>query len=293
MALTITNGDFQIFSGVVLDALIGETTPFDAFSTRFESSLQENDILKVPIYTDTSTPTDFDASTNNYETVATDSITFRDVTLDSHLKSTFSITDKNWQKVNIEELLRIHTKKVIKQAQAEVGALITNANFGAAAFTGAASTFDSDDLADLWNTAETNNFGANRYALLTTGYWANLLKDNDLKNYLNSNTDEVLKRATLPQVAGFNIALMKHLPANGENLVGFITDKSAICVASAPIRPLDDAIMWQTVTDPVSGFTIGMRMHYSASVGAMFWTLESQFGYALGQAAGLERMVSA
>lgn len=66
---------------------------------------------------------------------------------------------RNLPRLNLETLGRMKGEKLAADVLSDVLSVVTAANFGAAAFTGAASTFDSDDVVDLRTACNKNASG--------------------------------------------------------------------------------------------------------------------------------------
>lgn len=298
MATTLTNADTQVLAQLSLNALLEKLGPITAFSTQFDSEgARKGDIVKVATYGAMPAAAAFNRSSNNYESDDAVSVTYVDVTLSEHLISTFKLDDEQSEKVDVELMSMNAGHAVAKQALINAYGLITNANFGAAVFTGAAGTFDSDEVADLWQAAVDANFGDDRVLQLTPAYIVSLLKDADIKNAEKSDSDAALRDGAVGPLYEFDVQTSQVLPANGENLVGFITDKSGIAVAMAPPPvPAGNAAMIvdsAVATDPETGITIQVRQHYNPGPGEVYINYETLFGKSVGQSNGLKRLVSA
>jgi hypothetical protein len=175
---------------------------------------------------------------------------------------------------------------------------ITNANYGAAALTGLASAFDSDDLADLDKVATDAQWPAvGRYIFLNSAFDNALKKDDTMKLALNFGGTEVIRDGRIPNVFGFNYVTNPNIPANGENLAGFIAFKSALLIATAPIQPaeevLRDGTQYTVMTDPDLGISLEARSFGSSQMDRAFRVIESNYGYAVGNASALKRIVTA
>lgn len=297
MSTTLTNDDVQVIAQEAVSAAVPVLLPINSFSTQLSSSATVlNDVAKVPVYNTAPDATEYNAATNNYETADSTSVAFVDVTLSKHLKTTFSLTSQQLKKVDPAQMIRAGVNGLIKKVITNAMANITAANFGAAGFTGAASTFDSDDMVDLRTIASAGAWGMDRFAVMSEDYIGSLLKDTSIKSWQNSNTDLALKEAELPKLSGFGVVESTFIPANGENLVGFVTDSSAIALATAlPDAEGDDSnlVDIQVITEPQSGFTFVLATHFAPATRSKFYTCEVLNGSAVTGSGRLSRMVSA
>jgi hypothetical protein len=66
---------------------------------------------------------------------------------------------RNLPRLNLEQIGRMRAEKLASDILADVLSPVTASNYGAAAFTGEASTFDSDDVADLRTACNNNTLG--------------------------------------------------------------------------------------------------------------------------------------
>lgn len=170
---------------------------------------------------------------------------------------------------------------------------ITNSNFGAAVFTGAASTFDEDDVADIADACDDDDMPEDRFLVLSNAYITALRKSNAIKDTSGYGFNAI-QSGEIPMLHGFKIIPSNIIPGNGENLVGFATDGSGIAAAFRYLSPLGgnkydraEAIVGE------GGITLGLRSWYSEDFGNYRSVMECVYGYETGIAAGIKRLVSA
>lgn len=300
MANAITDLQMDVLAQGALDAMLPILTPLNAFSRNFSSEgARKGKVVEVRQYNKVTSAGQFNISTANYETATDIDWDEVQVTLNRHEKHTFKLNEAEQAVMlagDVPKELEITAEAVAEGVLTDIWSVITNANYGAAAFVGAASTFDSDDIMDIRNTCIGNNMNKRELKLIIDNdYYTSLLKDNDLKNALNSQTDAVLKEAMVPRVGSFDVYESTIIPANAENLVGFATDGNGIAIANAVLQPgigYEGVVAWATATDPVTGLTIGTRAHLDPATGETFFTVECLYGYSVGNTAALERMTS-
>jgi len=87
------------------------------------------------------------------------------------------------------------------------------------------------------------------------------------------------------------------IPANGENLVGFVAHPSAMLVAFAPIEPHPNVrknlVSYERFEDDQVGLTLELREWGDPDSDTGKTTLECNYGKAVGEAAALSRITSA
>ena len=299
--MAVTNQEITEIAQEAIDSKSPQFVELESFSTKLsDEGKEEGDVLKVGVYAKNSS-SDFDASTNNYETEDGGGLNYVNVTLDKHLKSTFTISTQTTY-FDMQRMMRGAVVAVAEGANKYVYDLITAANYTTVGFTGAASTFDHVDVADLWNTAQDGEYTPDeRSMILTNPYYASLLKDDNLSEWDKAATDETLRDAMVRRLYDFETmssnVLAASTPATGENLVGFITDKSAMAVATGlpAIQDPESTALVQLVTtmQGPNGLTMQFRKHTDPASGAVFGTVELLIGRQVCDATRLARLISA
>lgn len=198
----------------------------------------------------------------------------------------------------LAEAMMQKTDKLVVDVTTDIMSVITNANFGAAIFTGAASGFDSDDLPDI-RKALTDAYwpDAGRNLILDSDYTTALAKDDALKLALNSGTTQTLREGVIGRLSGMDITEVPNFPANGENLVGIAALKYGILIGSAPIEPGEEVRSqlsdYRVVTDDQTGLTLTYKAWGNADFDLAKRIIEFSYGYAKGDTQQIKRLVSA
>lgn len=247
-----------------LEALLPAMKRLSWFTTDFSDEVADDGTTVTTRYPGTYTASDL---TTGLDTNASNSSTTAvTVTLGAVTGVALEFTDYQYSVASID-LERVFIKPmvnaIVKNYQTTAMNLITAANYGNAAFTGAASTFDADDVADLAGTLDGNDvMEGDRALFLSPTYYSALRKDNALlTNTLGS--DENIRRGSVGEIFGFNVVNCNYIPGNSENLVGFACSPQAIAIASrVPAVPQNGYGEYQNVTDPDSGFTFQIRRFY-------------------------------
>lgn len=294
----------DVLLDIMLRAFSTQILPLTAFSTKFEANpLQGTDTVQVPFLDlETATSTDYDPD-DGYVTGDT-TLDNRPVVIDKRKYQGLSYTSSELRRqpfLKIAELSALKAEKLGVDVVNDVLSIITAANFGSASFTGAASTFDSDDVADLRKIAQQADWpAAARSMFLDSAYIAYLNKDGDVKTALNLGSDQVIREGKVGRLFGFDIYENSHIPGNSENLVGFMGFKSAILFASAPIQPTEDVrqqlSQYQTAVDPMSSITLEFRQWGDPNFDTTKRVIECNYGKGVGNggsSGALRRFVSA
>ena len=271
--------------------------PLSAFSTDFSGELgNRNQSIVVPLTTD---PVAAD------DKVAGSAYAIQDVTinetsveLNRHKTVSWYLTDNDASTSRYLSVENVGIEKGQKLAITvfeDILSLVTNANYGAAAFTGAASTFDHDDVIDLQNTCDVANWPEmNRNLLLTPAYYNSLFKD--AVTGADVYGSALLARGEIPELAGFAMHKTVAIPANNESLVGFAARPNAIAIVNRYLAPAGGGragSIYRSFTHPETGLTLGYREFYDDAVGARKAILECWYGYAKGNATAIKRITSA
>ncbi len=284
------------FLDVALQAYTKRLLPLNAFSTSFsgESIAKEGDEVDVLYVPAAAAGRDFEGT---YTVQPTDA-QVKKVAINRHKYVSWGLKDIDMFSaagLTMEAFAIQKGNALADVVIADVLSLVTSANFGNAAFTGAASSFDLDAVADLQQVAEDAHWPDGlRNLVLNSTYYTNVAKDNTFQDAAAAGSTSTRETGKLPPIYGFTPYRAGVLPANGEKLVGFINIPSAIAVAMrylAPRRP-ERYIATRSLVDP-SGITMGFRHDYDTKTGVETMILEANYGYSVLEAAALKRLRSA
>ncbi len=199
--------------------------------------------------------------------------------------------------LNTVALARFKAEKLANDILQHVLGIITAANYGAAAITKVTALFGSDDLAALKLACKLWPEGT-RSLVLDSAYDAALLKDPAFKAAYAAASDRAIREGKiLPVVFGFNYLENPTIPGNGENLVGFAAQQSAILFAQAPVPPapavLNAGTTYSVATDDTTGVSLEYRAYGNSQRDRAENYIEANYGFAKGLAEALKRIVSA
>jgi len=274
--------------------------PLSAFSTDFSGELgNRNQSIVVPLTTDP------DDDTGSADKTAGNAYVIQDTTLDEttvslskHKYISWFLTDNDADSSRFLSIENVGMEKGQNLAIAvfnDILSQVTAANYGAAAFTGAASTFDHDDVIDLQTSCDSANWpDMNRNLLLTPAYYNALFKD--AVTGADVYGSALLARGEVPELAGFAMHKTVAIPGNSQNLVGFAARPNAMAIVNRYLAPAGGGragSIYRSFTHPETGLTIGYREFYDDAIGARKAILECWYGYNTGNTAALKRLVSA
>jgi hypothetical protein len=294
MSNTLNGVNLAVVAQRTLSTLLVRFPSASAFSTDFSS-----DIANVGESVTTRVATqpgvqDFTATT----AAANVTTTARTISLSNYSGVRVGFTDMEWSKssINLNDIfIGPVANTVIRAIMDDVLARVTNANFGAAAFTGAASTFDADDVVDLATALDTGNVPFDpRSLVLLPSYFGALAKDNAIQAADSYGDDGPIKRNRFPMVHGFEVVQYNGIPNNSESLVGFASGPQGLLIAArVPAIPDSFPGEIESATDPESGLTIQVRKWYSADDRKHYMEAGVIHGSQIGVTGNLKRIVSA
>ena len=301
MATTISS-DLKL--NVVLDsalvALRESLLPITAFSTVFNSvPLQGTDKISVPFF-----PLATDATSDFNGTYAfndSNAINSREVTVNKRKYQPLSFTSSELARqpyFNPEQLGFLKGRKLAEDILRDILSVVTLANYGAAIHSGAASAFDSEDMINIKTALDQAKWSkSSRVMILDNAYEGALLKDASIKNAAAVGTPSAIQNGRLPQIAGFDVIGTNLIPGNSQNLVGMVALPEAILVAFSPVQPAPGVRShlnaYEVAVDPETGLTIEYRSWGDPDTDTEKSVIEVNYGFALGHAAALKRIVSA
>jgi len=270
--------------------------PVSAFSTDFSGEIgNRNESIVVPLTAD---PTDAaDKTAGGDYTIQDTTLSETTVSLDSHKYVSWYVTDND---VSTSRFMSVKNVGMEKGQQLAIDVFedilsqVTNSNYSSAAFTGAASTFDHDDVVDIQSTCDAANwpmFGRN--LMLGPTYYNALFKDAVVGADVYGSA--LVARGELPQLAGFTLYKCTAIPANSENLVGFAARPSAMAIVNRYLAPAgggSSGSIYRSFSHAETGLTIGYREFYDDDAGVRKAILECWYGYNTGNTSALKRLVS-
>ena len=303
MAVTFANDDIEV---IAAEACIQENLPVDDLRVHaLELSPQTasgtpavfGDTTKVPIYAATGAATTFNSSTNNYETAdASQSVTYKPVTIDQRKKRTIEIDELKLLRTDVAPLVRLELENVARTMVNDVNGLVLAANFAESINIGAVTSWDSDGVIDL---RESNDQirkypSSMRKLALNVAYSVALQKDPAIKNHNTLRPVDLPNNQLLTSFAKFGGGLweMEQIPT-GEDLVGIATNGCGIAIAMPDQYQENDPDTYEQTVMMWNGFPFLMRKHKQKGSGNIFITIEAQYGFAVADELGIVRLTSA
>ena len=296
MANSVTGINDDIISRGVLQGFTAAIAPMAALNTIFsDDAARKGDRVSVPRL-NSALDAALDKSVGGSYTVQDIDSDAVEIVLNKHKYVSMGADDIEVADSSALVLERYGVRKgnlLAKTVAQDVFSEITNANFGAAAFTGAASTFDEDDVADIAESCDSDDMPEDRYLVLSPAYITALRQSGAIKDTSGYGYNAIMT-GEVPMLHGFKVIKSNIIPANGENLVGFATDGSGIAAAFRYLAP-QDGHKYDRAESLVGegGITLGLRDWYSEDNGNRRSVIECVYGYETGITEGVKRIVSA
>jgi hypothetical protein len=296
MANTLDSGlNGTLISQAGLDAFVGAFAPMQAFTTDFDPApASKSDTIQVPYVPAASAAADFSGTYTRQDST----LNKRTITLNKHKFVTWFLSDVSMAKSPAATLERFGMQKGFQLAKAvfqDILSAVTSSNYGSAAHTGVAANFDYADVVDIKDACDTADMPeVPRSLILGSSYYNALLKDSVIKDAaaLGATANQT---GSLPNLSGFMTYRSSLIPGNSQNLVGFAAYPSALITAMRYLQPAgrsQDGV-YRPVADEKTGITLGYREFYDNDTGNVVAVLECFYGYALGEANSLKRIISA
>lgn len=276
--------NIQDLANLSLEVGMGSLPSIKNISTSLvdDPNVMYGDEKKIPVYVGTAIA-DYDDASNNYET-ENGSLNPVSCVFDKRKKATISIADISKKRFSMEEWIKVQTPTLCRGVIKDVLSLVTLANYGAAP-TGLAGLANSaafglaeigiaksvGDLAETWNDAR---------SLWLASDWYNKFAGT-FASYITGG--QVMLDGILGKKMGIDLESFV-VPANGEKLVGFVCDKSAIALGflSVPVSEEGSSLVDLAVASDPSGVTFMVGMHYNTRTRKTYCTLETVYGRAKG-----------
>lgn len=276
----------------VIGGLVGELALVNAFSTNLTGSFTRGKSVTVNIVGGDAAA-EFGAS--GYHTAQDADLTAVTCTM-KHLHSTKAFAPIDLAEYGEQYIVSAFVQNAIEElaakCHAEIGAIVTNANYSANSVITAAN-FGYDDVVDLNTALSAAKASKTRALVLNATYTGSLRKDATLTQAFASNgvNGSTVVDGTIGKVAGMGVYEFTDLPGNSENLVGFAAGRDAIVIASA----LPSADMYVGEVDnavDASGLAVQV-LKSKGTDGFLRLTATLLFGAAKGRATSLKRVLSA
>ena len=296
MSNTLTNVKDIKVAQKALTPFTANLMPVTSFSTNFGPQASDRgDTVRVPLIGAPSGSSDF---AGDYTANADSTVTTMPVTLNRHKFKTVHVTAREASETAmdlLDTLVATASQQLAQDVLLDIMSVITLANFGAPGIAAlAATSFDYKKVLGLRETCGGAKMPASpRSLVLDAGYYTNLLADDVVAKSFNLNLSAPgVTEALIKRLAGFDLHETVVIPSDhAEKLVGFAAHPSAVAVAMRYLQPVAEYQQSGAITDPQTGMTFGYLRFTDTRANKVFVTLECLYGFALGKADALKRLV--
>ena len=279
---TFTNLDNEIFAQAALEGYTVALLPFSSFSTNFspEPAQKGNNVL-VPLIASL-VATTFGGS----YAICGGSASVITVAINRHKHVPIGQDDLTAAGSSFANLERFGFQQGMALGLAviqDVWTLLTTANFGLATAVSVVDFGLAQIRAARFLLNDANAPMEPRSMILDLDPYDNLL---GISNFLQANlanSDETLRQGKTGRIFGMTAWETNALPGTG-SVMGFAAHASAIGIAMRYLMPQEGNKYAEAraVTDPDTGATFGIRLHYDENTGTQYLNLEANYGYAVG-----------
>ena len=240
------------------------------------------------------------STTNGY--VPTDgAMTDTPVVLNQHIHDTYQVNDQEASSTNedlIQKQADVSAYALGRAIYNYLMALVIEANFPNFSVIATPGAMNRSALIDVNQVMDDRSVpDLNRFALLSTAYYAALKKDTIVVS-INQNpaAGSAISTGILPDVDGTMVMKTSTIPANGQYLVGMVGIAESLALAttvpSAPPKDLPVGGRVTQVMEPNSGIMMQLREWYNFDLGQTRRTSTLMFGGSLGNPQTLQRIVT-
>jgi len=291
---TFTNTATVILTNAALEAFTAVLQPLTSFATDFSAAAaQRGNAVRVLFIPSQVAAQNF---TGSYASLG-ETATGIDVTISQHKFVSWSLTDVELAVNNllkIEQFGRQFGFNLGKAVLQDIWSLLVLSNYNSGSvsgtagsgfvFVGSANTFDSDNIVDIKSAVDAlywPEFG--RKIVLSPTYYNGLLQDTTVKlasaiGVIGSTTPA--QSGKLPSLSGFEIDASAVIPANGQNVQGFVCLPDCMAVAMRYLQPQPgNTYLSAFAVTNEAGFTLGFRDYYNNDGGYRTQALEANYGY--------------
>lgn len=232
---------------------------------------------------------DFDPDNGKNYTHSTNKIAPATVTLSTHRKSTFTVSDRQALENELAPCWAMFGPKaaeaVGKYAVQSIMGLLTYGNRDAAITQATYAALA--DFTAIWGKVVAAGYDPRQCVLiLTPAAYANLLAV--LPAYVIGD-DQILRTAMIGEFLGFKAVVPSPnasaaSAASANNGIGFVVPEGAIATANRVVTPIMEGgglLEFSTATDDATGFSMGFRTVVDAANGKVSWTADALWGAAL------------
>lgn len=288
----------SIVSQSALEAFTAELLPVNVLTTSFSADVvRRGASVQVPLVanlTATTFNSDYAGDGGTLNVVS--------VNVDKHKIVTVSLSDSDWSKSSAAELTKFANQAGRALAQAvltDVFSMFVTTASSATQFAASLTGLTQFTIANAGTIrkalSDSNVPKMDRSLVLNSALYASLLTQSGLLDASQFGARDAIAEGKVPRIMGMNAYESVILPLNSISLAGIAVHPNAGALAVRALAPQEPStyVSANTVTDPQSGLTLGVRNVYNPLTGKAHLSFECVYGYSRAITAGAKLILSA
>lgn len=283
MATINTSLNDKLIAQNALEAFVADMESLSLFTTNYSAEVvRRGATVEVPLVANLT------ATTFNQDYALTDgTLDHVTVSIDQHKIVGVSISDTEYSKSSVADVTKFSYQAGKALAQAVLtsvyGLFVTTASSAAqytATITGA-STFNITSARALRKALAAEKVpNTDRALILNSTLYDSLLSSDNLLQAQQFGARDAIAEARVPRVLGMNCYESLVLPTNSISLSGLAVHPNSVALAVRALEPQapSEYLSAQTITDPQTGLTIGVRRFYLPQTGRHHLSFEAVWG---------------
>ena len=283
MATTLTTMNDTMIVSQIIGALKYGLIPVQSTSFEVDTAGRvQNDVMRVPVITDATAQ----SKTPGTALTSNGTVTGTSITLTHFYEAKWQLNEAQINPTRAPGVFAALAAGagygIAKLVVDSIVADITAAHFGNAdsdKLVVAPADFGMNDLGQLIKKAGEKQLGRDRALVLNAAYAGALIGESSLGLILATSGDAAIRTGVLPPLMGMNVYVYAGLTSpTGENLGGWVCDKTAIaCAMAAPellAAPGEGNLMAaEIIADPESQVTALYKRWYDADAGTIYGSI--------------------
>lgn len=283
MATINTALNDKLIAQTALESFVADMEGLALFTTSYSSEVvRRGATVEVPLVanlTATSFADDYTADGGTLNNVS--------VSINNHRIVTVSISDTEYSKSSVAEVTKFSTQagKALAQAVLEsVYSLFVTTASSAAQYAATLTNLSAFTLTNARSLrkalSDSKAPQTDRALILNTTLYDSLLSQSGLLDASQFGARDTIADGRVPRVLGMNVYESLVLPTNSISLSGIAVHPNAVAIAVRSLEPQapSEYLAAQTVTDPQTGLTIGVRRFYRPETGKHHMAFEAVWG---------------
>lgn len=305
--MALTNIDISQIANEALANAQEAVFPVGAISTGLGGVVKEGDVIKVDVLAESAGSGAYHATNNNYTTDRALTEALKSVTVDQKYLDGFSLTPTEFKALTADgfrKRVNRHVRELTRTMVVDVMGVMTAGNYAQELIIGADTAFDRTKVTAIRSDATFKKFGLEETAtcVIGTDYFENLMEEQEV--YQNRGATDANRSSNfVGGYRGLDWIASNIIPANSRNMVGFVTDGTAIALGVGVSDDIKtdlngvlglnpDSYDSEIFTTP-EGLAMRMTVNYDNATKKVNVVFDCLWGKAVGQSTKVLPLVSA